>query len=75
MERRELAVYSAADATVTVSGRDASWVRRHVRASAAAAAGSGQQLGGAFRGAGSRLAVVLPFVAYPPPPRRARTRA
>ena len=59
MERRECGVYAAADATVTVSAHDAAWVRHRLR------------IGGAASASGSRpLVMSLPFVAYPPPPRR-----
>ncbi|KAL1496062.1 hypothetical protein AB1Y20_014690 [Prymnesium parvum] len=58
MRRRELSVYAAADAVVTVSEHDASWIRRHLRH--------------AHRHAPLPAPLVrpLPFAAYPPPPAR-----
>ena len=56
MEARELSVYAAADATVTVSTHDAGWVRSRLQGSTA--------------GPGPLLVLPLPFIAAPPPPRR-----
>lgn len=68
MERRETSLYSAADATVTVSAHDSTWVRRRLRAGAASSAAS-SAITIAITSTAAPLVMTLPFVAYPPPPR------
>lgn len=65
----QLSMYAGADAVVTVSEHDASWVRRHVRRDMRREARS---LPAKLVPTPPRPLVVrpLPFVAYPPPPNR-----
>ena len=84
MERREVSVYSASDAVVTVSAHDASWIRRRLRSQQQPTRQPTQQLAQQPTQQPTQqqpqqqpqqpqqqriMAVTLPFVAYPPPPR------